>query len=193
MTLSDLAALGSFVSGLAVLVSLVFLYFQLRQVNRQVKQAEKNQQAMIRQARSTRTVDIALRGTELPLSEAMEEVMSGSNNVSPIALRQFASYWRASFYSWEDAFYQHLEGLLSELAFDALSVNVKAIMRTIPFRAQWRIWRFQYGPEFVAWMDALIAQTPGQESFELPELWKAALAAERSGLRSVSPPSEPTD
>ena len=31
MTLSDLAALGSFVSGVAVLVSLAFLYFQMRQ------------------------------------------------------------------------------------------------------------------------------------------------------------------
>jgi hypothetical protein len=47
MSLSDLAALGSFVSGVAVLVSLVFLYFQLRQVGAQVQQAERNQQAMI--------------------------------------------------------------------------------------------------------------------------------------------------
>jgi hypothetical protein len=39
MSLSDLAALGSFVSGLGVLVSLVFLYFQLRQIGVQVKQA----------------------------------------------------------------------------------------------------------------------------------------------------------
>lgn len=33
MSRSDLASLGSFVSGFAVLVSLVFLYFQLRQMN----------------------------------------------------------------------------------------------------------------------------------------------------------------
>jgi hypothetical protein len=37
MTLSDLAALGSFVSGLAVLVSLIFLWFQLRQMNEQIR------------------------------------------------------------------------------------------------------------------------------------------------------------
>jgi hypothetical protein len=41
MSLSDLASLGSFVSGVAVLVSLVFLYFQLRQMNAQVLQTEK--------------------------------------------------------------------------------------------------------------------------------------------------------
>lgn len=50
MSLSDLAALGSFISGLGVLVSLVFLYFQLRQIGVQVKQTEKNQRALISQA-----------------------------------------------------------------------------------------------------------------------------------------------
>jgi len=44
MTRSDLASLGSFASGFAVLVSLIFLYFQLRLVNRQVLQAERQQQ-----------------------------------------------------------------------------------------------------------------------------------------------------
>src|SRR5262249_35202684 len=146
MSLSDLASLGSFVSGVAVLISLIFLYFQLRQVNRQVLQSEKNQQAMIRQARSTRTVDIALRGTELPFADAMESIMSDpEGGPSATALRQFSAYWRASFYSWEDAFYQHEEGLFSDLAFSAFKSNVKAIMRNIPFRAQWRMWRFQFG------------------------------------------------
>ena len=50
MSLSELAEIGSFISGVAVLTSLIFLYFQLRQINQQVKQAEKNQQSAIRQA-----------------------------------------------------------------------------------------------------------------------------------------------
>lgn len=41
MTLSDFAAIGSFVSGGAVLVSLVYLSLQVRQT-------ERNQQASIR-------------------------------------------------------------------------------------------------------------------------------------------------
>jgi hypothetical protein len=185
MSLSNLASLGSFISGFAVLISLIFLYFQIRQVSRQVKQSEKNQQAMIRQVRSNRTVDIALTGTDLQFSEAMEEVMSVSGKEpSAVALRQFASYWRATFYSWEDAFYQYQEGLLSDSAFNTFTVNIKAIMRSIPFRAQWRIWHYQYGSEFVAWMDQLIAETPGRESFDLAVTWKEALAAERAGMPS---------
>ena len=59
MSLSDLASLGSFVSGVAVLVSLVFLYFQLGNLNRQVTQAEKNQRAAIHQARQQFRSDYA--------------------------------------------------------------------------------------------------------------------------------------
>ncbi len=57
MTLSDLASLGSFVSGAAVLISLVFLYFQIRQVNAQVRQAERNQRALLQQGRAGRAAD----------------------------------------------------------------------------------------------------------------------------------------
>jgi hypothetical protein len=49
MSLSALAEIGSFISGVAILSSLIFLYFQLRQINHQVKQAEKNQRSAIRQ------------------------------------------------------------------------------------------------------------------------------------------------
>jgi len=63
MTLSDLAALGSFVSGVAILVSLVFLYFQLRQVYAQIRLAERNQQATIQQDRYGRVFEVNLAMT----------------------------------------------------------------------------------------------------------------------------------
>src|SRR5215472_17064452 len=52
MSLSDLASLGSFVSGVAVLASLIFLFFQIRQMPEQVKRSEKNQQAAVGQGRA---------------------------------------------------------------------------------------------------------------------------------------------
>ena len=58
MSLSQLAEIGSFISGVAILSSLIFLCFQLRQINQQVKQAEKNQQSAIRQGQATRSVGI---------------------------------------------------------------------------------------------------------------------------------------
>jgi hypothetical protein len=70
MSLSQLAEIGSFTSGVAILASLIFLYFQLRQINQQVKQAEKNQQSAIRQGRASRSVSIVLTGIEPSLADA---------------------------------------------------------------------------------------------------------------------------
>jgi hypothetical protein len=91
MSLSELAEMGSFISGVAILSSLVFLYFQLRQINQQVKQAEKNQQSAIRQGRATRTVDIVLTGTEPSLADAFVKGTFGDEDISLTQLSQFVA------------------------------------------------------------------------------------------------------
>jgi hypothetical protein len=95
MTLSDLASIGSFISGLAVLVPLVFLYFQLRQVGTQVQQAERNQQASIRQGRATRVVDMNLAATEPSLADAIAKGMAGTTGMTGTQLIQFSVYCRS--------------------------------------------------------------------------------------------------
>ncbi|MBV9571021.1 MAG: hypothetical protein JO056_07265 [Alphaproteobacteria bacterium] len=182
MTLSNLAALGSFVSGIAVLISLVFLYFQLRQINRQIKQAERNQRAFIRQARSTRTVDIVLSLTDASLSEAMGKGRHCAVDISDIALRQFAAYWRASFYSWEEGFYQHRDSLLDDAGFNALATNVKYNLGNIGVRTQWRLQRQSFGREFVTWIDDLTVTTPIEAAADTLIQWQHAIAAEREGV-----------
>src|SRR5215472_11229819 len=68
MSLSDLASLGSFVSGAAVLASLVFLFFQMRQMTEQVRQTERNQRATINQERIAQYSDRLLRWSEPSLA-----------------------------------------------------------------------------------------------------------------------------
>ena len=57
MSLSDLASIGSFVSGVAALVSLVYHAIQVRQ-------AEKNQRAVLNHGYMTRVADY-LRGSPM--------------------------------------------------------------------------------------------------------------------------------
>jgi hypothetical protein len=64
MTLADLSTIAGLISSLAVLVSLIYLAIQVRQ-------AERNQQASIRQGRATRAVDIILASAEPALVAAM--------------------------------------------------------------------------------------------------------------------------
>jgi hypothetical protein len=184
MSLSDLASLGSFVSGVAVLASLVFLFFQMRQMTEQVRQSEKNQQALIGQVRSTRTVEIMMGAMQAWTSETFAEgflkVNSGERDIAVPGIAPVTFYWRANFHSWQDAFYQHSDGLLTDASFDTFMINVRDVVRLFGPRVMWRLQRQAFGAEFVAWMDKLIAETPVDPGL-LIDRWPNAVAAERSG------------
>jgi hypothetical protein len=181
MSLSDLASLGSFLSGVAVLASIVLLYFQLRQLNDQFRQAERNQQASIRQGRANQSVVINASGADPLISEALTRGSRGDEDISETSLRQVHQYWRASFFIWEDSFYQHTKGLFTETDFDAQEANTRNWLRNIGVRTQWRLQRTGFGREFVAWMDKLAADVPIDNSTDTVVLWRNAMAAERSG------------
>jgi hypothetical protein len=57
MTFSDPASVGSFVSALAVLISLIYLALQVRQ-------AERNQRALMQQGRADRVSGYCLKMAE---------------------------------------------------------------------------------------------------------------------------------
>ena len=75
MSLSDLAAIGSFVSGIAVVFSFVFLALQIRQSN-------LNQRSLIQQGRSTRRIELLLRRADPDLSDIMERAFRGDPSLS---------------------------------------------------------------------------------------------------------------
>ena len=65
MTLSDLASIGSLVSGAAVLGSLIYLALQVRQTDR-------NQMAAIRHSRVTRAVDVLMAHADPSLAAIIQ-------------------------------------------------------------------------------------------------------------------------
>ena len=189
MSLSDLASLGSFVSGVAVLASLVFLFFQMRQMTEQVRQAEKNQQAVIQQARTTRNADLNISiATSPELTEASLKVYAGEDLNMPEWFRfnviQGAYYQHA-----EDSFYQHKHGLLPDDAYRGFENTLKVVVARPGARIAWRIVRPRFNDDFVEYMDRLIVTTPVTE-FWVPnvvERWKTDMAAEVA--TAVHPPS----
>ncbi len=180
MSLADLASLGSFVSGLAVLASLIFLYFQMRQVHAQIVQAEKNQQAAVAQGRMGRTVEIILTNTDPEVAQASLKGFAGADDISAVALQQFSLLCRAAFYNWEETFDQHASGLLNQQAFDNLAVTIAGAAHGIGWRAQWRMQRLTFGSKFRAWMDECMARNPlVEDGPQAIDGWRQALAAER--------------
>jgi hypothetical protein len=161
MSLSDLASLGSFISGVAVLVSLIFLYFQLRQVNVQVQQAEKNQQAAIQQAANHQRIDLFRdRATHPSLAEAVSLAQYSPDQLNFSQWLQFMNHTGAISSLYEDTFYQHKHGLLSDDAFESRLGTLRATVTSPAFRAVWNVSRRLYGHDYVEFIDKLVATTP---------------------------------
>ena len=188
MSLSDLASLGSLVSGVAVLGSLIYLALQLRQTDR-------NQQALIRHSRSSRTVDLMLARLDPGVANAWRRGLQEPDEISQTELLQFLSLCRAHFHNLEDAFYQHEEGLLNEAAFATALAGAHGMARYPGLRAAWEGIRRNHAGPFADFMAGVVAGgrlgPPGQ----LPSVdeWRGAYAAERElGLSPALPDAPPT-
>jgi hypothetical protein len=151
MSLSDLAALGSFVSGVAVLISLIYLALQVRQTKR-------NQQIAIRHSRVSRVVDLHLALADPAVAEAW---LHGSASPQEIT------------------FYQREEGLLNDDAFETVVAGVRFSARSPGWRAAWKISRPNFGGRFPGFMDGLVAGSAAERPVDLSlEAWKVAFASE---------------
>ena len=172
MSLSDLAALGSFVSGLAVLTSLVYLALQVRQT-------ERNQQISIRHSRVSRTVELHVALTDPAMADAW---LHGSLNLEELNLTelvQFINMCRAFFFHFEDSFYQREERVLNDHAFETVVAGVRLLARSPGVRAAWRIARPNFDGRFLVFMDGVVAGAAVEPPLRLSlEAWRDAIAAE---------------
>jgi hypothetical protein len=174
MSLSDLASLGSFVSGFAVLISLIYLALQVRQTKR-------NQQIAIRHSRATRVVELHLALADLAVADAWLHGSGNPQELTHTELGQFNNLCRALFFHFEDSFYQREDGLLNDDAFETVVAGVRLSARSPGFRAAWRIAQANFGGRFLDFMNGVIAGSAVEPPVELSlEAWKVAFASEAS-------------
>ena len=186
MSLSDLAALGSFVSGVAVLISLVFLYFQLRQIGVQVRQAERNQRATIAAVRASRTTEGMLSSCEPTMADAFTKASSGDPDLTITEWQQYNALARAIIVNAEDTFAQHRNNLMEENAWRTYVALFGHTSANAAFRVAWRRFgRASASPEFAAFADQVMAQTPVTKLPSAPEI----LATWRSDFAELTAPA----
>ena len=172
MTLSDLASVGSFVSGFAVLISLVYLSLQVRQ-------AKRNQQIAIRHSRVSRIVEVQLALADPGVADAWLHGSGSPDALTRTELGQFINLCRALFFHFEDSFYQREEGLLNDDAFETVVAGVRLSARSPGWRAAWKIARPNFAGRFRTFMDEEVAAAAAEPPLDLSlEAWKAAFSAE---------------
>src|SRR5215472_2540393 len=110
MSLSDLAALGSFVSGIAVAVTLIFLLLQMRQ-------ADKNQRATIRMGRATRANDLYAMMASPDIARVLAKAWL-CEDLSEVEANIYLAYCAAMLTNFEDTNFQYHAGLLDKAVWE---------------------------------------------------------------------------
>jgi len=168
MTLSDLSSLGSFISAFAVLISLVYLSLQ-------VKQAEKNQRALMQQGRANRISDNCFTMAEPGLSSIYNRGLRGDETLTAEEIDQYMLIVRGVLISAEDSFLQNHAGLLDPAAFNSFVAGVRQFLSLPGLRAAWQMSSSQFGEEFACFMNDLMNEAAPAPKSDRVAQWTAAL------------------
>jgi hypothetical protein len=170
VTLGDLSSLGSFISGIAVVLSLAYLSVQIRQNTR-------HSQALIQQGRAARIVDTALRIAELRADDGLNGCFEGSAKASAKDVGRFLNLARAVFISAEDSFLQGEQGLLGLDALESYKASLRRGTGSPGLAAAWILSRDMYEPKFRAFMDEINGDLSQAAASRLAEVWRTTLAS----------------
>lgn len=146
MDLADLASVGSFVSGVAVVISLLYLSVQIRQNT-------KHTRALIQQGRAARVSEHTFRLAELNADGRLDKCFAGSTDVSARDIRLFLAVARGMFISAEDSFIQSRQGLLDDIALQSFEASFQGPSQSRGLVAAWKLTRSSFEPVFQAYMD----------------------------------------
>ena len=171
MSLSDLASVGSFVSGVTVAISLIFLLLQMRQTN-------LNQRALMQQMRSARTIDTILRESDGYLSPIFARAFQNDPSMEEAEILSFVQAIEATFFNWEDSYKQHQAGTIDSDSFES-DINSFRQLITIPaLRVAWRLTRDYYCSGFRQMGDKLVSETKAALLPTFKSRWTAMMAEE---------------
>jgi hypothetical protein len=153
MSLSDLAAVGSFVSGLAVLMSLIFL-------NLQVRQTARHQRSLLMQGQTDRWLGLQMRLAHPAMAPVWNHAVGQGDDLTLTEYRQVRHVVTAYFKSGEEAFIQYRDGLLTEPAFETARQLLKAFVSFPRVRVLWRQSRSLFDPDYVRLVDRIVQDMP---------------------------------
>jgi hypothetical protein len=171
MSLSDLAAAGTFVSGVAVVFSIIFLALQVRQTNR-------NQRSLIQQGRTARNVDIMLRMSDSFMSKTIAEADANCAALSPEKLWAFYGFAGAIFWTYEDSFLQFQTGTLDASSWKSDAVIITRLIGHPAFRMAWKMARDGMGGPYRDWVDTLMREVKVDRNQTMTDLFNMYVAEE---------------
>jgi hypothetical protein len=173
MSLEHIFYLGQSIAAVAVIASLLYLA-------QQVRQAERVQRATMQQGRADRTSQASLATANPELARVFQRGTAGDPELTREEFTQWMLMSRALFLSGEDSFLQHEAGMLSDAAFDSYVAGVKFYLLMPGMRAAWKLSEGQFGSDFRAFGNAMLAQTKRSDTVDAYFQWRKLLESEAS-------------
>ena len=166
MTLNELANLGEFIGGIAVIVTLIYLTVQLRQNTRAVKSATVANNTSLW---SALLVNIAA-------GDKTKAYLHGSATVSVLTPEEFLQFFliaRAMFVSFEGQHHQFKEGMLDQDLYDGYERSFQAQVLSMPgFRRYWKQFSHEFSPAFQTRIETMLKDQPAADANRLLNDWK---------------------
>jgi hypothetical protein len=149
MSLSDLAALGSFVSGIAVMVSLVFLGFQMRQNTKAVK-------ASTSQAHSATYMEtLAPLVNNAEMANVWRRGLDDFSSLSPDEEVRFLAFASSLFRYYDASRVQWRHGQLDNEHWHTITQQVVSLAHRPGIMAWWKLRRSWHSPDFQHWIESM--------------------------------------
>lgn len=162
MSLSDLAALGSFISGVAVVATLIFLLLQTRQNTRAIRAAASQAHAANYQS---------LLASIIEDGEVARLWRVGLGDIEKLTDDEKARFIILSsglFRFFEAARLQWRHGQLDAEHWYSIDTQIRDTIRNSGLQIYWSMRRHWHSPEFRAWVDTLPKENPERGIYETP-------------------------
>jgi hypothetical protein len=177
VTLETIFYISQIAASVAVVGSLIY-------VGLQVRYAERSQRGLMQQARADRTSMGSMTTAGPELSRIWMKGGAGDRDLTALEITQWLMLARAAFLSGEDSILQYRAGLLSKPTYDTYVAGVRFHMAKPGFRAAWKMQRVSFGPEFRAFVDAILNEVPVAPAADVLAEWNALVQAEDSGRQT---------
>ena len=181
MTFADLSSLGGFISGFAVVITLIFLLLQMRQT-------DKNQKALLQQGRSARVTELILKRTEPELSRALTRGLQADLSIEGFQVESINAFFAALFWSIEDSFLQYRAGLLLSTSWETDDATLRGFFAVPACRVAWTMNRDLISGDYRNYVDALMRDIKPSAVSDTLAIWRKLMSRELAAV-----PQQPDD
>lgn len=186
MTLADLASIGSFISGIAVLISLIYLTLQIRQNT-------MAHRALAQQSRTNFLKDHLHLVADPGIASVYVRGIAGDPNLTAVELTQFFSVMRSWCIGMSEIVWAHDHHVLDHETFSVSTRALKFMFAQPGPRAFWEVYRHTATPAFARLVSHALAEASQGPSLSLEasvDRWRSILAAHKAPDASTEAPSE---